>query len=95
MELPLVKFDIPKADLQSFAGAYRSDELDVTYTVALRDSSVVVQSSTLHPVSRDVFVGEYMGTVRFLRDPQGAVSGFTLNRISARRVRFDRIKRGV
>ena len=68
LELPLMKFDMSKADLGSFAGAYRSDELDVTYTVAVRDSSLVVQSSTLHPVFKDAFVGEYVGTVRFLRD---------------------------
>src|SRR6185503_17920214 len=95
MELPLMKFDVPKAELQSFADAYGSEELDVTYTVSVRDSNLVLQSSTLHPVAKDVFVGEYMGTVRFLRDPQGAVSGFTLNRIGARGVRFERVKRRV
>ena len=61
VELPLMKFDISKADLESFAGGYRSDELDVTYTVAVRDSSLVVQSSTLHPVFKDAFVGDYVG----------------------------------
>ena len=56
-----MKFDIPKADLPAFAGEYRSDELDVTYTVAVRDSSLVLQSSTLHPVFKDAFVGDYVG----------------------------------
>ena len=90
----MVKFDMSKADLQSFTGEYRSDELDVTYTVAARDSSLVVQTSTLHPVFKDAFVGDYLGTVRFRRDARGAVAGFTLNRISARGVRFERVKRG-
>ena len=90
IELPLMKFDTSKADLESFAGHYRSDELDVTYTVAVRDSSLVVQSSTLHPVFKDAFVGDYLGTVRFLRDARGAVTAFTLNRKSARGVRFER-----
>ena len=94
MELPLMKFDMPKADLAAFAGEYRSDELDVTYTVAVRDSSLVVQSSTLHPVSRDAFVGDYVGMVRFFRDPRGAVAAFTLSRKAARGVRFERLKRG-
>ena len=93
VELPLMKFDISKADLPSFAGEYRSDELDVTYTVAVRDSSLVLQSSTLHPVFKDAFVGDYMGTVRFLRDARGAITAFTLNRNSARGVRFERVKR--
>jgi CubicO group peptidase (beta-lactamase class C family) len=95
VELQLMKFDISKADLESFAGVYRSDELDVTYTVAVRDSKVVVESSTLLPVFKDAFVGDYVGTVRFFRDPRGAVPGFTLSRNSARGVRFERVKRGV
>ena len=84
LELPSVTFDVPKAELGAFAGAYRSDELDVIYTVSMRDSSLVLQSSTLHPVSRDAFVGDYMGMVRFFRDQRGLVSGFTLNRQAAR-----------
>ena len=92
LELQSMKFDISKADLPSFAGEYRSDELDVTYTVAIRDSSLMVQSSTLYPVSRDAFAGDYMGTVRFLRNARGSVTAFTLNRVNARGVRFERLK---
>ena len=66
----------------------------MTYTVAVRDSSLVVQSSTLHPVFRDAFVGDYIGMVRFLRDARGAVTAFTLNRNNARGVRFERVKPG-
>ena len=88
-----MKFEISKTDLPSFAGEYRSDELDVTYTVAIRDSSLLVQSSTLYPVSRDTFVGDYMGLVRFLRDARGAITAFTLNRNNARGVRFERLTR--
>jgi len=92
MELPLMKFDMPRADLAAFAGEYRSEELDVTYTVAMRDSSIVVQSSALSPVYKDAFVGDYVGMVRFLRDARGTVAGFTLNRSGARGVRFERVK---
>ena len=94
LELQLVKFEVSKVDLESFAGEYRSDELDVTYTVAVRDSSLVVQSSTLRPVFKDAFVGDYLGMVRFFRDSRGAVAGFTLNRNNARGVRFERIRAG-
>jgi hypothetical protein len=65
----------------------------VTYTVAVRDSTLVVQSSTLHPVSKDAFVGDYMGVVRFSRNARGSITAFTLNRINARGIRFDRLKR--
>jgi CubicO group peptidase (beta-lactamase class C family) len=91
MELPLVAHDVSRADLKGFAGTYRSDELDVTYTTAMRDSSLVLESSTLQPVSRDAFVGDYVGMVRFFRDSRGAVTGFTLNRQAARGVRFERV----
>ena len=40
MEIPLVKFDSSKPDLASLAGAYRSDELDVTYTITVSDSNL-------------------------------------------------------
>jgi len=92
LELPLVKLDVPRAALPSFTGEYRSEELDVTYTVAIRDSSIVVQSSALSPVYKDAFVGDYVGMVRFLRDARGTVAGFTLNRSGARGVRFERVK---
>jgi hypothetical protein len=74
-------------------GDYRSEELDVTYTVAMRDSSLVLQTSTLSPVSKDAFVGESLGVVRFSRDLRGAVSGVTLSRHAARGVRFERSTR--
>jgi CubicO group peptidase (beta-lactamase class C family) len=93
LELPLMTFAMAKADLSAFAGDYRSDELDVTYTVALRDSSLVVQSSAVQPFFKDAFVGELLGIVRFQRDVKGVVAGFTLNRQGARGVRFDRVKR--
>ena len=92
LELLLMTFDVPKMDLTSFAGKYRSDELDVTYTVAIRDSSLILQSSTLYPFSRDAFVGDYTGTVRFSRDARGSITAFTLNRRAARGVRFERLK---
>jgi hypothetical protein len=94
LELPLVKFDVSKADLDSFKGDYRSDDLDVTSTVTVRDSTLVVGSTTLRPVSRDAFVGEHAGVIRFFRDPGGRVAGYTMSRKSARGIRFERAKRG-
>lgn len=91
MELPLVAFDVSKADLVSFAGDYRSEELNVTYTVTMRDTSLALQTSTLSPVSKDAFVGDYMGVVRFSRNSRGLVTSFTLNRQAARGVRFERV----
>jgi CubicO group peptidase (beta-lactamase class C family) len=83
-------------DLQSSAGDYRSPELDVTYTVGTRDASLVVETAgrgtiALYAVSRDVFAGDSVGTVRFMRDARGTVTGFTINRVNARGVRLDRV----
>jgi hypothetical protein len=41
---------------------------------------------------KDQFVGDVAGIVKFSRDAHGAVTGFTLNRIVARGVRFEKIK---
>jgi CubicO group peptidase (beta-lactamase class C family) len=92
-ELPLVRQEVSPAELNEYAGSYRSDELNVTFTAAVRGATLMLQSSTLHPVYKDGFAGTSMGTVRFLRDTQGTVAGFTLNRNLARGVRFDRLKR--
>ena len=85
-------------DLRSFVGDYRSPEIDVTYSVAARGSSLVVQPSgmadiPLLPVSKDAFAGDIVGTVEFERDARGTVRGFTVNRYFARGVRFDRVRR--
>ena len=53
-----MKSDVSKTDLPSFAGKYRSDELDVTYTVAIRDSSLS-SDPPRYTVSRDASVGDY------------------------------------
>jgi CubicO group peptidase (beta-lactamase class C family) len=86
------------ADLRLYAGDYRSDEIGATYTLGARDSSIVVKSAgrpdvTISPFSKDVFVGDWVGIVKFSRDARGAVTGFTLNRENDRGVRFDVIKR--
>jgi CubicO group peptidase (beta-lactamase class C family) len=90
--LPLVSQEVTPAELDAYAGNYRSEELNVTFTAGVRDGSLVLQSSTLHPVFKDGFAGNSMGTVRFLRDTQGRVAGFTVNRNAARGVRFDRLR---
>ncbi|PYR18655.1 MAG: hypothetical protein DMF98_25480 [Acidobacteria bacterium] len=62
-----------------------------------RDSAMVVKSTgrpdvTISAFSRDVFVGDGVGIVKFSRDDRGATRAFTVNRDNARGVRFDRVK---
>jgi hypothetical protein len=94
----LVTFAPPATEIRSYAGEYRSEEISATYTVEARDSALVVRSPwgsdiPIAPFSKDVFVGDYVGIVKFSRDSRGVVTGFTLNRETARGVRFDRVRR--
>jgi hypothetical protein len=90
----LVTFAPSAADVRSYAGDYRSDELNTTFTIEPKGSSLnVAHTVDAAPFAKDVFVGDWVGIMRFSRDAHGAVSGFTVNRANAKGVRFDRITR--
>jgi CubicO group peptidase (beta-lactamase class C family) len=91
-----VDYPVPPAALRSYAGNFRSEELGVTYTLEPHQTGLTVKARgrgdvTVTPFSKDVFVGDWVGIVRFARDARGATSGFTVNRVNARGVRFDRV----
>jgi hypothetical protein len=84
--------------LRAFAGEYTSAEVEGTYTLAARDSGLVIQipgraDIALRPVVPDGFAGAIVGVVKFSREAGGAVTGFTVNASGARGLRFDRMKR--
>jgi len=85
----------PTADeLQAIAGAYRSDELDVTYRLSAKDGKIVVSSlraepMILTPAEKDQFDGEQM-RVSVLRDASGKVSGIALSSGRVRDLKFVR-----
>ena len=59
------------------------------------DSKLVVKAVgrpevTITPFSQDVFVGDWVGIVKFSRDARGAITGFTLSRDNVRGVRFEK-----
>jgi hypothetical protein len=71
------------SELAQYAGAYVSEEIDPVYRVAvdgekLRLLRLKHEPDTLRPAVRDVFSGD-IGTVRFVRDTSGSISGFVLN----------------
>jgi hypothetical protein len=83
------------AELRTFAGRYVSTELQVTYTLAPRDSGLVLQMPgradiLLSPIFPDAFEGSLVGVVKFTRGAAGAPTGFTLNTSGVRRLRFER-----
>ena len=84
------------ADLEALAGAYASEELDVTYTLAVRDGALEFRipgraAHALLPIRPDVFAGSLVGVIRFARDASGKPSGFTVHGIAARGIRFLRM----
>ncbi len=92
-----VTFVPPASELPSYIGDYHSDEIGVTFTVEVRDCMLVLNNhgwvnTPVRGFSKDVFVGDAVGIVKFSRDARGAVTGFTLNRGGAHDVRFERIK---
>jgi CubicO group peptidase (beta-lactamase class C family) len=94
----LAPFTPTSADLRVFAGEYTSSEIETTYTVATRDSDLVVQSPcrssiTLRPVFQDAFAGSGLDTIKFSRDARGVVTGFTIYTSGVRGLRFERVKR--
>jgi len=75
------------ADLQGYAGRYRSDELLATYVVAIDGDQATVQLPIGAPIplkspAHDVFVARSHDlpplTIRFTRDAAGVVNGLTL-----------------
>jgi CubicO group peptidase (beta-lactamase class C family) len=71
------------AELAEYAGVYVSEEIDPLYRIVLHEDKLSLlrlkhKADTLRPEVRDVFTGG-IGTVRFVRDANGHVSGFVLN----------------
>lgn len=84
--------DPTPAQLESFAGLYRSDEIDLPFRVALKDGPLRVERlkaapAALEPLMKDTFRAP-MGIVRFTRDTAGAVTGFTVDAGRIRRLKF-------
>jgi len=92
-----VTLTLSAPELRAYAGDYRSDEIGTSYTLDVRDSKLIVTNAwppnlALSPFTKDTFVGDIVGIVKFSRDGRGAVTGFTINRASVIGLRFDRVK---
>jgi CubicO group peptidase (beta-lactamase class C family) len=96
-EAPVI-FQAVKADLSTpdrlavYAGKYYSDELDVSYELAVVGGELYCRyrnapTDPLQPGPRDVFWHARV-TLEFVRDFDENVSGFTLNAEGARYLRF-------
>jgi CubicO group peptidase (beta-lactamase class C family) len=83
------------AQLADFTGKYVSEELEgATYTLSVKDGKLNLQVRNqkdvlLTPVFADAFFGR--GIIRFTRNQQNAVSGFTVTIGSVRRLHFEKL----
>ncbi|HWO00418.1 MAG TPA: hypothetical protein VNS63_14235, partial [Blastocatellia bacterium] len=82
-------------DLAQYVGRYYSQELDTTYTFAVKEGKLVLQrkkfeDSYLSSSGPDNFSDADLGTIKFTRDPGKAVIGFELNAGRVRHLKFAR-----
>ena len=94
------KLASPRTDegaLREFAGDYRSPELPVTYHIELTQGQLSVRWLKRDPVeltlaAEDLLIGDHwvVGHLRFQRDADGQITGFTLDAGPVRNFRFER-----
>ena len=79
--------------LVEFAGSYWSEELEVTYLVAVNEGKLTLRrrpdpALTLEPTYKDGFVSRGATFYRFTRDTRGRVDGFSINAGRVRHLKF-------
>lgn len=83
------------AQLSEFTGNYYSKELNTTFKIEPQNTELVLQRErgnniTMKPLVEDVFNHEYFGFIKFQRDSQRRILGFTFTNRSrgVRRLKF-------
>jgi len=92
---PAPSWQPTSAELEAYAGTYRSAELDTAYVLTVRDGQLIAShfrtgERRLRPVEADRFQAPGFGEVRFLRRADGSVEGFTATSDRVRGLRFVR-----
>jgi CubicO group peptidase (beta-lactamase class C family) len=82
-------------NLPDYSGHYRSEELETSWSVQVKEGRLVLQHRRqgeipLRPMSRDRFSGSNLGSLQFERDSGGKVTGFKVTTGRVRNLRFDR-----
>jgi len=82
-------------NLADYAGHYRSEELETSWSVDVREGKLVLQHRRqgeipLRLMARDRFSGSNLGSLQFERDSGGKVTGFKVTTGRVRNLRFDR-----
>jgi len=79
--------------LSEYTGTYYSEELDVNYTIVLRDTSLIlerkrIEPEELSPRESDTFSMRRRLQIHFTRSKQKKINGFTLSTGRIRNLRF-------
>ena len=81
--------------LAKFAGQYRSDETDTTYTVRIADGKLMLAWPRAYDIALDAVGGDRFlgsrGTVTFTRKASGEVDGLTISNRRLRRLHAERL----
>ena len=82
--------------LEDFVGAYRSDDMAMTYRVSVQSDRLQIDWDggppiRLSPAGRNRFYSDALGTVTFLREPDEEISGLTLSLRRVWKVRAHRV----
>ena len=83
-------------ELRAFSGQYRSEDLDVTYTLVPRESGLLLRipgrpDIILRPILPDAFHGSLVDVLKFSRDARSTVTGFTVHTSGVRSLSFARV----
>lgn len=87
---------LSEPELASYAGTYRSEELEATYKLSAHEGGLALKIGwnaplQLTPVATDVFDGGDFGTVVFHRNAEHEIAGLSVYAVNARDIRFGRI----
>lgn len=85
---------LPESQLQEYTGKYYSDELDITYTFKLENTSLILElretSHKLSPYANDSF-GWQERKLDFTREEDNKITGFTLEEGIVKNMKFTKI----
>ena len=82
-------------NLRDYAGQYRSQELETSWSIQVKEGKLVLQHRRqgelpLRPGARDRFSGPNLGSLQFERDSGGKVTGVKVTTGRVRNLRFER-----
>jgi CubicO group peptidase (beta-lactamase class C family) len=85
------------AQLVAFAGVYRSEELEPVYRIVVEDGSLILKRLKAKPDRLVPTISDYFstssGSLHFVRDSKGQVTGFVLNAGRIQGLQFKRSSR--